>query len=142
MVEPVGRKTDDFATIIGSDAAFKGELTFQGSVRVDGQFEGAIRTSGHVLVSKGGTLKAEVQAGSLALEGHLEGNVVAEDRVELRATGQMIGDVRASKLLVMEGATFVGRCEVGAGAKGAAAKTSSNQIADRPAIAVAGAPKK
>jgi cytoskeletal protein CcmA (bactofilin family) len=142
MVEPVSRKTDEFATVIGPVASFKGELTFQGSVRVDGTFEGAVRTSGHVLVSKGGTLKAEVQAGSIALEGHLEGNVAAEDRIELRATGQMIGDIRASKLLVMEGATFVGRCEVGPGVKGQGTKAGPPAVAERPAISVAGVGKK
>lgn len=111
-------KADDFATVIGADAQFKGDLSFQGGVRIDGRFEGSISTSGKVFISKGGHVKAEVKAGSLALEGKIEGNVTAEDRVELRATGQMIGDLRAAKLLVVEGATIAGRCDVGPEAKG------------------------
>jgi len=117
MVEHVSNKADDFATVIGPDARFKGELTFQGGVRIDGQFEGSIETDGKVFVSKGGELKAEVKASSLALEGKLVGNLTAKDRVELRATGQLHGDVRAAKLLVVEGATFVGHCEVGPNVK-------------------------
>lgn len=113
MAETMTTKADEFATVIGPDAEFKGDLTFQGGVRIDGRFEGTIETKGKVFVSKTGQVKAEVHAHELALEGRLEGNLTAEDRVELRATGQMHGDVRASKLQVVEGATFVGRCEVG-----------------------------
>ena len=116
------KPTGEFATVIGPDAQFKGELTFTGGVRIDGQFEGSIQTNGKVLVSQGGELKAEVKASNVTLEGRLVGNLSAQDRVELKATARMEGDVRANKLLVMEGATFVGRCEVGPGVKTDGAK--------------------
>jgi cytoskeletal protein CcmA (bactofilin family) len=123
---------EEFATVIGPDAQFKGELTFQGGVRIDGQFEGTIQSAGKVFVSKAGKLKAEVKAGSIALEGHVEGNVAAEDRVELRATAQLRGDLKASKLLVVEGATFIGRCEVGPGAATGSHSRSKEEPAMRP----------
>lgn len=107
------RKPDEYPTVLGADAQFKGELTFQGSVRIDGQFEGAITTPGTVFVSQGGRVKAEVRAGSLKVDGTVEGNVTCESRVELTATCRMQGDVVAAKLQVHEGATFVGRCDVG-----------------------------
>jgi cytoskeletal protein CcmA (bactofilin family) len=119
MAEQV-TKPDEFATVIGPDAQFKGELSFQGGVRIDGQFEGSITTAGKVFASKSGRLKAEVRAGSLAVEGTIDGNVVAEDRCELRASCTLRGDLKAAKLLVVEGATFVGRCEVGPAASQAA----------------------
>jgi cytoskeletal protein CcmA (bactofilin family) len=131
---------DEFATVIGPDAQFKGELTFQGGVKVDGQFEGMIHSSGKVFVSKGGKVKAEVKAGSLALEGLVEGNVVAEERVELRSSAQLRGDLKATKLLVVEGATFIGRCEVGPGvATGAPARPREEAAAARPVPAGAAA---
>ena len=107
MPDPTPSK-DEYSTIIGADAQFKGDLSFQGGVRIDGQFEGTIQTTGRVLVSKGGKLKAEVKAGGIAVEGAVEGNLHAEDRIELRATAHLRGDVKAAKLLVVEGATFVG----------------------------------
>jgi len=135
MADTMSTKADDYATVIGPDAQFKGELSFQGGVRVDGRFEGSITTSGKVFVSKSGHVKAEVKTGSLALEGKIEGNVIAEDRVELRATGHMIGDVRCAKMLVVEGATINGRCEVGpdAKAKGQAGKPAQPEM--RPVAA-------
>jgi cytoskeletal protein CcmA (bactofilin family) len=111
VAEP--RKTDEHPTVIGADAHFKGELSFQGSVRIDGQFEGAISTPGSVLVSQGGRVKAEVHAGSVKIDGTVEGNVVCEARAELSPTCRLTGDLRAAKLQVHEGAAFVGRCEVG-----------------------------
>jgi cytoskeletal protein CcmA (bactofilin family) len=127
---------DDFQTVIGQDAQFKGELSFQGGVRVDGQFEGTINSAGRVFVSKGGKLKAEVKVVSLTLEGMVEGNVVADDRVELRATSQLRGDLKATKLLVVEGATFIGRCEVGPAVAGgsAAAHGSSTRGREEPSM--------
>ena len=147
MAETMSTKNDDFATVIGPDARFKGELTFQGGVRIDGQFDGSITTSGKVFVSKSGQLKAEVKAASCALEGKLEGNLTAQDRVELRATGQMHGDVKATKLLVVEGATFIGRCEVGPNVKPDAAAPAgvtagaNSKDKEQPAMRPVGAGK-
>ncbi len=132
MAESISTKNDDFATVIGPDAQFNGELTFQGGVRIDGKFDGSITTTGKVFVSKSGHLKAEVKAASLALEGKLEGNLTAQDRVELRATGQMLGDVKASKLLVVEGATFIGRCEVGPDVKATPAPVTTAKGVKEP----------
>lgn len=141
MVDTV--RPEEFATVIGADAQFKGELTFQGGVRIDGQFEGAITTPGRVLVSREGKVKAEIKAGSIVVEGSIEGNVSVRDRAELRATCQLRGDLKASKLNVVEGATFVGRCEVGAGVtvEGVPAAGPAAHAGDgmRPAIGVAGA---
>ena len=141
MADTMSTKPDEFATIIGADAQFKGELSFQGGVRVDGKFEGSISTTGRVFVSKGGEVKAEVKAASVALEGTIEGNVAAQEKIELRATGKMIGDIQAAKLLVVEGATFVGRCEVGPDVKPKAVSqgaAKSGQPAMRPVGAGAG----
>lgn len=109
-------KPGEFPTVIGSDAKFKGELTFEGSVRIDGQFEGGINTPGTVYVSKGGKVKAEVSAGSVSVDGDITGNVSSQGRVELNTTCKLQGDLKAEKLLVKEGATFVGHCQVGPGA--------------------------
>lgn len=132
----VPRSGEEFATVIGGDAQFKGELTFQGGVRIDGTFEGAITTPGKVFVSKEGRLKAEVRAGTLVVEGTIEGNVVVKDRAELRATCRLTGDLKAAKLQVLEGATFMGRCEVGASAVAGETAGAMDAAGMRPAVAV------
>jgi cytoskeletal protein CcmA (bactofilin family) len=77
-------------------------------------------------------VRAEVRAGAVVLEGTIDGNAVAEERCELRAACTLRGDLKAAKLLVTEGATFVGRCEVGPAAAQTAAtapKTTAAEIA-------------
>ena len=106
---------NDFPTIIGADAKFKGDLSFDKSVKVLGSFEGRIDTKGDLVVASGGMLQADVEAGNIIIEGELNGNVAAKDMVELKQSARLQGDLRCERLIVTEGARFVGHCSVGAG---------------------------
>lgn len=110
MAEPL--KPGDFATVIGPDANFKGELTFDGGVRIEGKFEGKVNTKGKLHVGKGAQIKADLSVGSVQVEGQVQGNVTAGERLELAASGQVLGDIRTPRLAVTEGATLVGNCNV------------------------------
>jgi cytoskeletal protein CcmA (bactofilin family) len=101
----------DFTTVIGGDVVIKGDISVERGMRVDGQIEGTITTKGKILVGKTGQLKADVRAGTLTIEGRISGNVSAE-RVQIEASGQVFGDLNATKLVVTEGATFVGKVNV------------------------------
>ena len=103
----------DYPTTIGTDATFKGELKFDQSVRVLGSFEGAMETTGNVLVAEGATLAGEVKASDVSVNGKVKGNVNATGKVCLSATADMEGDLTVCRLEVVEGATFIGRCMVG-----------------------------
>jgi cytoskeletal protein CcmA (bactofilin family) len=113
MDKPAPGAPVEFPTVIGADAVFKGELAFEKGVRVDGKIEGKVATKGHLAVSQGGQLQADVDAGSIIVEGEVKGNLTALDRVELRKSARLKGDITASKLLVAEGAAFVGHCHIG-----------------------------
>ena len=99
-------------TLIGSDVTIKGELSFEGSMRVEGKIEGKISTKGKLALGKGAQITAEAAVGQIAIEGTFKGNVVASERIELASSAHVMGDVRAPKLVVAEGATFVGNCHV------------------------------
>jgi len=105
--------TADCATVIGNDVVIKGEITVEKGLRVDGQIEGAVTTKGKVHVGKTGTLNAEVNGGSVIVEGRVKGNITATDRVLLEASSNVSGDLTATKLVVLEGATYVGKVNVG-----------------------------
>ncbi len=139
MADHTPVKAGDFATVIGSDARFKGELSFEGGVKIDGRFEGSIKTTGQVLISKGGQVQADVQARQLVLEGQLLGNLSAQDLVDLRSTANLQGDVHAAKLVVVEGATLVGRCEVGPNVKQGAppSRNGDTPVVGKPVAASA-----
>jgi cytoskeletal protein CcmA (bactofilin family) len=101
----------DFTTVIGGDVVVKGDVAVERGMRVDGQIEGTVATKGRILVGKTGQLKADIRAGTLTIEGRVSGNVSAE-RVQIEASGQVFGDLNATKLVVSEGATFVGKVNV------------------------------
>jgi cytoskeletal protein CcmA (bactofilin family) len=109
----MAENTAECATVIGNDVVIKGEITVEKGLRVDGTIEGAVTTKGKVHVGKTGSLSAEVNGGSVTIEGKVKGNVTATDRVTLEATSNVFGDLNATKLVVNEGATFVGKVNVG-----------------------------
>jgi cytoskeletal protein CcmA (bactofilin family) len=103
----------DFPTIIGPDASFKGELSFEKGLRLHGKLEGKINTAGRLHVSKEAKLHADVDAGAIVIEGDVRGNLSANDRIELKQSARYEGDLTASKLVVDEGAVFSGHVSVG-----------------------------
>lgn len=103
----------EFPTILGPDARFKGELSFEKGMRVMGHFEGKVNTPGRVHVAKEAKMQADVEAGGIIVEGEVQGNLSAADRIELKNTARYEGDLRANKLVVDEGAVFSGHVSVG-----------------------------
>jgi cytoskeletal protein CcmA (bactofilin family) len=103
----------DYPTIIGPDANFKGELTFEKGMRIHGRFEGKITTPGRIHIAKEAKLQADLDAGSLLVEGEIHGNLTAGERIELKNSARYEGDLRANKLIVEEGAVFTGHVTVG-----------------------------
>jgi len=103
----------EYPTIIGPDASFKGDLRFEKGVRLLGKFEGQIESKGNLLVAEGAQLSGEVKAGNVRVDGEMTGNMEATGKVQLTATAKLEGDLRTARLEVADGATFVGRVEVG-----------------------------
>ncbi len=130
-------------TIIGPDAIIKGEMSVENRARILGRFEGTIRSKGQVEVADKATCKAVVEAGTVQVDGTVEGNITATDRVQLNATARVTGDLVAAKLVVTEGASFTGHISVGPNALKGRASGPVGTDATRPSSAAAepGAPK-
>jgi cytoskeletal protein CcmA (bactofilin family) len=103
----------EFPTIIGPDASFKGELQFEKGLRLMGKFEGRIMSNGRLHVAKEARMQADVESGAIIVEGEVKGNLTANDRIELKQSARLEGDLRATKLTVDEGAVFSGHVTVG-----------------------------
>jgi len=125
----------DFPTILGPDATFKGELSYEKGLRLHGRLEGKINTPGRLHVAKEAKLQADVEAGAIIIEGEVHGNLSANDRIELKQTARYEGDLRASKLVVDEGAIFSGHVTVGPEAvKNRPSQGSGTPSAARPGV--------
>ena len=124
----------EFSTIIGPDARVKGEISFDAPAKVLGTLEGSITGKGKVYVANGSRCKATVTAKEVSVEGHIEGNVEASDRVELMANGRITGDVVAAKMHMAEGASINGFCRIGAAASEGSSHRSSQTTEPKPVI--------
>ncbi len=100
-------------TIIGADTKIKGEMSFDHTARLLGQFEGKISAKGELQVADSASCRAAVDAGKVVVEGLVEGNVTARERIELNAKARMKGDISAARLVVADGASLVGHVTVG-----------------------------
>lgn len=97
-------------TLLGQGLVLKGELSGKEDVTIDGQFEGQIRVSGAgVTIGAKGRVSAEVEADEIIIEGKFEGSLRARQRIVIRRTAQVSGDIEVQRLLIEEGATFCGR---------------------------------
>jgi cytoskeletal protein CcmA (bactofilin family) len=128
----------DFATILGPDANFKGELSFDKGMRVHGRVEGKILTPGRLHIAKEAKVSADVEAGSIVVEGEVKGNLSASDKIELKNSARFEGDLRAGRLVVEEGAAFSGHVSVGPEAVKSGAPRPQVQVSvSRPGVAAA-----
>lgn len=112
-------------TVIGADTRIKGEMSFDTTARLLGQFEGKIHAKGELQVADGAQCRASVDAGKVVVDGMVEGNVSAREKIELTARAKMKGDIAAAKLVVAEGATLQGHVTVGPEAAKMAAATGA-----------------
>jgi cytoskeletal protein CcmA (bactofilin family) len=120
----------EFTTVLGPDVSIKGELSFEKAVRLQGKFEGEVKTSGLLHVDREASLTGEVKAGNVRVDGSVRGNLTAAGRVELRQTADHEGDLTAGKLVVEEGAVFKGHVSVGPNASKAAGVANQPQLAE------------
>lgn len=100
-------------TVIGADTRIKGEMFFEKSARILGQFEGKITAQGEVQIGNGANCNAAVEAEQIIVDGSVQGPLFARDRLTLTKNAQVQGDLTAGTLVVSEGASFVGHCNVG-----------------------------
>ena len=134
----------EFPTVIGPDASFKGELSFEKGLRLQGKFEGKITTGGRLHIAREAKMQADVEASAIIVEGDVRGNLTAADRIELKQSARYEGDLATAKLVVDEGAVFSGHVTVGPDAvKGGGAGRPGGQSGaiPRPGMAAGGPPQ-
>lgn len=106
-------QNNEFPTILGADAVFKGELRFEKGMKLLGKFEGQINSEGQLVVADGAALTGDAKAGTVRIEGQVKGNISAGTKVQLSASARLEGDLQTQRLEVAEGAVLIGRCVVG-----------------------------
>lgn len=99
-------------TRISPTVIVDGNITSNEDIYVEGTIKGGITTSADLFVEAKGTVEAEVSTRNIEIRGNLIGNIEASDRFELMPEGKMIGDVRAPRVVIADGAKFKGKIEM------------------------------
>jgi len=108
---------------IGKSVVIKGELSGSEDLYVDGQVEGSIALKNNSLtVGPNGQIKASVEAKGIVVQGKLDGNVIATDRVDLRKSAVVSGDIVTQRISIEEGAYLKGKVDIQGKADKAAGK--------------------
>ena len=90
----------------------KGDLCFKGSFRIDGRFSGKIDSDSVLIVGDNGKVEAEITIGIIIINGEVNGTVLAKEKVEINASGRVLGKVITPKLSVEEGAYLEANCQI------------------------------
>ncbi len=103
----------DQHNIIGAGSTVEGTLRGGGNVHIAGTIKGNVEVDGRTVVMPGGVVDGELLSTSAEVGGHIKGQVTCRERLVLKPTAVVDGDIRTAKLVIEDGATFNGRCEMG-----------------------------
>lgn len=97
---------------LGVDAIFKGTLSFDGAVRIDGQFEGQVNTDDTLIIGESGNVTADIEAGTVICKGQMKGTIIASKKIEMHPSSKIIGNVQTPALNIELGAVLDGNCDM------------------------------
>jgi cytoskeletal protein CcmA (bactofilin family) len=101
-------------TLLGKGAEFRGVVSFDGTLRVDGRVEGEIYTTGTLIVGEHAVIEGIVSAGVLMNSGKINGTITASEKILILKPGVLVGDIRTPVIAIEEGSHFHGMCDMGA----------------------------
>jgi cytoskeletal protein CcmA (bactofilin family) len=105
-------QAEDVIAFVGKGVEFKGTITYNGTVRIDGILDGEIHTDGTLLIGEEAVLTAKVSAGTIISKGKITGDISAKEKVRLLSPAILNGSVKAPTLSMEEGVLFNGNIEM------------------------------
>lgn len=106
------RRSAELSAYLDERSDFEGTLTFGGTAMLNGKFKGVIQSNDTLIVGEKGVVNANIAAGSVVIHGEVVGNVVATERIELRGSARVFGDIDAPIVVIEEGVLFEGHCRM------------------------------
>ncbi len=99
-------------SVLDQGCELEGRLAFSGTLVLNGKFQGELLSSDTLIVGESGDLKADVRVRVAIVSGQLSGQITAKERVELRSTARIYGDIVTPVLVLEEGVIFDGHCKM------------------------------
>jgi cytoskeletal protein CcmA (bactofilin family) len=105
-------ETADTETVIGTTSSFDGNLQCEANLRIKGSASGEISCGKSLVIEESARVNANIKAGNAIVAGQLEGSIVCDGRLEVLATGRVMGELTAGVLIIQEGAFFEGHLKM------------------------------
>ena len=99
-------------TIIAEDIEIVGSIKCESNIQFNGKLNGDLNCIGDALIGNTANVKGNITVNCITVYGHVSGNITAKDKIELKSNSYINGDVRAKRMTVEDGVTFVGKSEV------------------------------
>ena len=113
-------------SVIAAEVEITGTVKTSGSIRIDGKLDGELNCGGDAVIGKSATLKGNLTVNSASIAGAINGNIMARDRIEMKSSARVMGDIKAKRLAVEDGVTFLGKADVNPGGSSATATVGAD----------------
>ena len=100
-------------TVIGSSLIIDGEISSEQDVIIDGAFKGRVVVKGDLFVGSNASVNADIETENVEIAGEVTGNISAGQKVQIVTGGRAVGDVKAQRILIADGAIFKGNVDMG-----------------------------
>jgi cytoskeletal protein CcmA (bactofilin family) len=115
--------TEPAKTIIGEDVEISGNIKCESNIQLNGKLNGDLTCGAQAMIGDTSAVKGNLSIETISVMGQINGNITAKDKIELKSTARLHGDIRAKRLTVEDGVTFIGKVEVNPAGTSAATPT-------------------
>ncbi len=136
--ETVKAGSDELVIYMGKGVEIKGEISFEGSGRIDGKVEGKVSVKGSLILGDGAEVSSEVIGDTIIVGGRVKGRITAHHKVQLLKTSVVSSDIHTPSLVIEEGAQFNGASKMGKVQKEAIPAIHQQKDPIKPAIQAVG----
>lgn len=106
-------ETSELTGFLDDGTEFTGQMKFTGTMRIDGKYEGTIKSDSTLIIGESASIKAEsLEVGQISINGYVEGKIVAKERIEIHSKGKVLGTIKTPILVIDDGAVLQGQCDM------------------------------
>jgi cytoskeletal protein CcmA (bactofilin family) len=112
MFDKLNKKNNIYEVIIGKHTQFKGDLTANGNIKIDGQLTGNIKSNGEIFIGENSIIVGNITSKTLSISGKVVGEIKAVGNLKISETGNLEGNILVSSFIINKGGTFKGNCNI------------------------------
>ncbi|PIR18163.1 MAG: hypothetical protein COV46_01155 [Deltaproteobacteria bacterium CG11_big_fil_rev_8_21_14_0_20_49_13] len=107
-----GTRVDQVNGLLDKGCSFEGKLTFDGTVQINGNFQGEVYSDGTLIIGNDAHVDGGVFVDTLIVYGSVQGNIEAKSRIEMHVPANVVADIKTKTISIEDGVTFQGKCQM------------------------------